>query len=352
MKAAIQQYAGRAFEQFNQRREAPMCPRKPLFLTTLLVSAIMLSACGGGSGGDKKPREDGDSAKPPITGGNTGGGSKGPGGGTTEDNKFMGPSGEFRNMDQEPNNDETSIADIGELTNLKGQVNSQNDSLDVYSFKVPQTGSYRLTLTGFEGNDLDLLIADDLAEDSIAVGENDAGQDEVIDIELTANKEYFLAVRGYDTAGQTSDYRLIAEKRGSSGGGSESGGSGGGGSGGNSGISESEPNDQASQSNEIRPNTEVNGAVNATEDPVDYYQIELPAGDNLIMLYDLNGASVNFDITAGPGGPVIASGQAMTNPEGFRRTLALDQATRWGLRVVATDTNGRDQPYTLSVVTQ
>ena len=184
-----------------------MSHHKPLFLTTLLASAVLLSACGGGSGGDEKPRKVGDETTPPIT------------------DSYFGASGEFRNLDREPNNllEDESVTELDDLTNLKGQVNTQTDEYDAYHFKLTKSGTYQLTLTGFGGNDLDLFVGDTRKDDLLFLGDNAPGQDEVAKLDLEANVDYVVIVRASDTAGQTSDYRLMIEKEGAAVGGSGGG---------------------------------------------------------------------------------------------------------------------------------
>ncbi|MAM87948.1 MAG: hypothetical protein CME36_11655 [unclassified Hahellaceae] len=185
---------------------------KPVFITTLLASAVMLSACSGSDSGGKKRIDGGEENNPPITGGNSGGGSKGPDSGS-EDSRYFGPSGDFRQLDKEPNDTDGAAFDIGELSNLQGRVNSQNDIIDGYAFRINQTGSFRLTLTGFGGNDLDLAVGEAGSERTLAASGNPPGQDEVINIELPPGSDYLLAIVAADTAAQTSDYRLIVEKQ-------------------------------------------------------------------------------------------------------------------------------------------
>ena len=85
---------------------------------------------------------------------------------------------------------------------------------------------------------------------------------------------------------------------------------------------------------------------------MDYFLVEIPAGETQVALYGLNGAAVNFETSLGVDGPVLGSGQPMSDPEGFLRTITINAGVKLAIRVIASNTNGRDQPYTLVVAPQ
>lgn len=114
--------------------------------------------------------------------------------------------------DAEPNGISfTGGEEVAVPASIEGTVNDTSDAYDVFTFVPAETATYAVVLSGFDRQDLDLIVySADRSEEyfSFADVPFDPGNVEGTAAVLTAGVRYFVNVFAFDTAGGNAAYQL------------------------------------------------------------------------------------------------------------------------------------------------